>query len=128
MKRSLDIAWAAGIIEGEGTMGLYRSSRTSHRHPTVALSMTDRDIVVRVHHICGFGGSIMDNPERSRFGRKRQYKINATGARAIGIIMTIYQFLGERRRQRAGQILAYWRDTRGLGRYFSWKKLKGTAR
>lgn len=59
-------AWAAGLFEGEGWLGLSRVGGGAY--PFVALSMIDEDVVRRFHRAMGVGTVIQ---EKAR-GRARQ--------------------------------------------------------
>jgi hypothetical protein len=50
-----DIAWLAGIIEGEGTFG-----RKGHPAGQVRVQMTDEDVIDRLHSLTGVGQSILE--------------------------------------------------------------------
>lgn len=81
----LDVAWAAGIFEGEGTVA---SSSDSQR---IIVIQKDRWILDRLRE--RFGGSIY---------LKEQESIchwYLTGARARGFAYTIYTWLSPHRRQ-----------------------------
>lgn len=54
----IDIAWAAGILEGEGHFSLsQKRSTTGLQYPVIAirLGMTDQDVVLRVRDVFGVG-------------------------------------------------------------------------
>ena len=50
-----DLAWFAGIVEGEGTFSS-QGRHGSRRRPEIAVSMTDEDVIRRCHRITGVGG------------------------------------------------------------------------
>jgi len=50
MSRATDIAWAAGIFEGEGSF-----HQTKSGSPQAKVKMADRDVVERFYEIVGFG-------------------------------------------------------------------------
>ena len=82
-----DIHWFAGLYEGEGYC-----RRTTSEH--IVVSMTDMEPIKRVQEL--FGGSI--HPwDLSAQGWKTEYRWAASGARARGILMTIYPLLAPRR-------------------------------
>ena len=64
---SVEIAWAAGLIEGEGTVcvkgsgGLY-----------VGASMTDEDVIRKIHSISGIGTVTMPKKLENRKQTKQQ--------------------------------------------------------
>ena len=90
-----DIAWAAGLYEGEGYCGF------SNRTMKLALSQKDPWILHRLR--CLFGGSVWVNPTEGT-GRVSQWRI--FGARAHGFALTIYSYLSPRRRIQVTRMLA----------------------
>lgn len=89
-----DIAWAAGIYEGEGTCGAHRTSSRSVRfHASV--SQKNPEILLRLKAL--FGGGVY----QFRSGAKRTVMHNwqVNRARALGFLFTIYPFLSQRRRE-----------------------------
>ena len=82
-----DIAWAAGIYEGEG-----HSVKNGKNSTTVVITQKDRWLLDRLQKL--FGGSVFN-----RYGRIHKWQIN--GARARGFLMTIYKFLSPRRQFQA---------------------------
>jgi hypothetical protein len=53
-----DLAWAAGIIDGEGSIGIYRNTTKSHARLTLQVSVgnTDPRMCLRLRDL--FGGSV----------------------------------------------------------------------
>lgn len=101
MITSPQIAWLTGLLEGEGFFGI------SDRAITIVLKMTDRDIVERAASL--LSGRVYDLPLR-RPDRpwKPQFVTYAKGPRAAGWMMTMYAWLGERRRGQVRQALLKW--------------------
>ena len=101
----LDIAWAAGIIEGEGslcTRKLYYTKATKGKpvrrgKPQLELvvTMTDLDAVSKLREM--FGG-MLSEIKRTEASRKPLYCWRTLNERAFGIGLTIFRFLGIRRR------------------------------
>ena len=96
-----DVVWLAGLLEGEGSFFTYRNS------PTISVNMTDRDIIDRAAillrsnvHIC--------RPAGTR--RKTPYSTSAHGAIAVGWMLTLYQFMGERRKSSIRQSIILWKN------------------
>ena len=89
---TLDIAWAAGIFEGEGYVGV-PFAKYGPRHPIVSVVQKDEWLTERLRIL--FGGT------NKRYGKDRRiYSYwRLTGARATGFLMTIYKFLSPRRQQ-----------------------------
>lgn len=91
----LDIAWAAGIYEGEGTSAAKGGNRCSER---VVVNQKDPWLCAHLKEL--FGGSTY-HYVRSQRGRKNLEPINTwtiNGPRAKGFLLTIYSFLSPRRR------------------------------
>ncbi len=89
-----DIAWAAGIYEGEGSIGTRESCPNGVQ---VQVGQREKWLCQRLRDL--FGGSAY---ERQMKGRPF-YSWAVSGARARGFIMTIYTFMSPRRQ---GQIRA----------------------
>ena len=90
---TLDIAWAAGLYEGEGYAGPNKG------HPYVCLSQNNPWVCNKLKEL--FGGTV-----RTReVDKKRNPHISTvwfcSGSRASGFIMTIYKFLSPRRKLQA---------------------------
>jgi hypothetical protein len=96
-----DIAWAAGLFEGEGCFSLHDGRRCRAQ-----LAMTDRDIVERFHAVMGFG-TIRD--KASTNPRHRHQWMWAANSRAeFERTVTLFRpWLGERRLARAQEILEH---------------------
>ena len=92
----MEIAWAAGIFEGEGCA--YRNGRNG----TFALvAQKERWLVDRLQSL--FGGSVKEivRKPKASFKGGTYYGWNACGARARGFLMTVYKFLSPRRKEQA---------------------------
>jgi hypothetical protein len=95
----LDIAWLAGILEGEGCF----STPSSKRGMVITVSMTDKDIIERLTEITGIGtiSSSTPTPPRKPYWNWRV----STTADSIRIALSVAPFLGERRRNKILEIL-----------------------
>jgi len=107
----VELAWAAGLFEGEGSIyscPMRYNSRTGRIGIRLELHMTDEDVVRRFGEIVGIG--TVRGPYRSggddRF--RPRWKWRASGAAAVKFLTEsgILDLLGERRRGRAEAILA----------------------
>ena len=92
-----EIAWVAGIYEGEGTAHRRRGGNSD-----VRVSQKDNWILLKLRSL--FGGSIhhRERVTRSRYGI---YTWTITGAQARGFLMTVYAFLSPWRRSQARDAL-----------------------
>lgn len=90
---NVDIAWAAGIYEGEGTAAPTPGSTM------VAVGQADRWILDRFQRL--FGGSIYGPFSTGPISRQKQLRWVVYGSRARGFLMTVYLFLSPRRQEQA---------------------------
>jgi hypothetical protein len=97
---NLEIAWAAGIYEGEGSCQL--SKGTTH----ASVSQKDLWLPQKLRDL--FGGSVRQrdpHASKSRIDGKEYPRLCGewyiTGARARGFLMTMYKFLSPRRQDQA---------------------------
>ena len=116
MRDMKEIAWLAGLLEGEGCF-------REHKHsPGITLNSTDRDVVEHAADILG-----IPRPTKSwiqRPNRKPMWCVALHGAHAIAWMMTLYTFMGERRRARIRDLITGWtahkhkslRTTKGMRR------------
>jgi hypothetical protein len=106
VSREVDIAWAAGIFEGEGTWCV-----TKGRSACARMGMRDRDVVERFALIVGFGSiytNVRPNPKHNDVHYWQVY--NAPQVRAL--IRMFSPYLGIRRMGKAQEILD---ATEGIG-------------
>lgn len=111
MVRSVDIAWAAGLFEGEGTIGFNLGRYGTRVRIVPCIQMTDRDVIEKLKLVLKVG--TVHGPYLSKNAPKHhipcfRWQIGRQSD-AIGFLMTILPLLGERRRQRAEDAIAAWR-------------------
>lgn len=82
----LDIAWAAGIYEGEGSCN--KTQRI------IVVDQKDPWLCRRLLEL--FGGAVYAIP-KAGLNRDLHYRWVARGSRAIGFALTIFKFLSPRR-------------------------------
>lgn len=92
-----ELAWLAGLLEGEGCFYLTsnRQTKKTYHYPAVQLCMTDRDIVERAAVLMG----------TKCWARKANYKPNwnqawvtaVIGSRAVALMEAVLPFMGIRR-------------------------------
>lgn len=97
-----EIAWSAGLFEGEGSIVVYRQQRV-----ILKIDMTDRDVVERFYRVVGFGSFAV----LSRISNiKTQWRWAGSGARAIALLEAWIPLLGNRRRERARAAISVWNE------------------
>ena len=50
-RREIEVVWAAGFLEGEGTFGYYRQSKSTMGTPTVAVGQNDPEPIERLQRV-----------------------------------------------------------------------------
>lgn len=127
-----ELAWVAGLLEGEGCFRLHRdnqrwgSRRYTYLRPRVICAMTDRDVIDRLQAVTGMG--------RIGLGRKTapghktywQWTVSRDND-AIELMRTLYPHMGERRRNKIEEICIWWRLTELIprkGRRWSPRRLE----
>jgi len=106
-----EIAWAAGLFEGEGSIGASRNRKKKTQTPLLQLSMTDGDTVQRFASILGLGRTY--RPYDRGLNCKPSYTWRLTSfEKAQAVIAMFWPWLGVRRKKRALEILAEGRAQR----------------
>lgn len=59
-QKQIDLAWAAGFFDGEGSVGAYKSGRTfylsaGYKYPKVSVTNTDLELLEKFQRIVGLG-------------------------------------------------------------------------
>jgi hypothetical protein len=101
-----DIAWLAGIIEGEGSITGVSENLKKHQRKTyrVVVEMVDEDIIRRCQTIFGYGQIRKVNPRG--LGKQIRYVWDVSNrSKVYSLISMIYPWLGTRRKTRAKEAL-----------------------
>ena len=118
MTSTKQIAWVAGILEGEGSFGLTNNSRC----PCIWLGMSDVDVVRGVRNIIDPSINISGVNDGRLPHYKKQYRITVNGIRAIQWMMTIYPLMSRRRKEKIKELLSVWKSWTYSDRYRRDKK------
>lgn len=97
-----EIAWLAGLLEGEGTF------HDNNGSPCITYDSTDEDVVERACKLFGVEQSTPYRPQRYE-NAKIVYRSRLFGARAIAWMQTIYVFMGRRRQEKIKDIVLRWK-------------------
>lgn len=116
-----EIAWAAGIIEGEGTI-IAAVTKASDgykiRQFRLAVEMTDLDVLLKLRDILGPRCTLRERtPPSANPKHRRRYILCLTGNELAGWLMTIYALMGQRRRDRIRTALLLWKQLRTTYRH-----------
>lgn len=102
MAREGDIAWAAGLYEGEGSAHI----SSAQGQTIVQLRMTDEDVVQRFAQIVGRGNVVRRSRSQAQGPRKDVWCWSIHGAEDVKAVLgMLWPYLGERRQQRATEVL-----------------------
>jgi hypothetical protein len=101
-----NLAWCAGIIEGEGSIYAHGSAN-GRRYVTVGAGMTDRDILERLRVILG---GVVNGPYSPRLGAVASRKpmwfwTISDSQRAYAVSVALYHWFGTRRREQVREAL-----------------------
>ena len=107
-----EVAWAAGIFEGEGSFYLQRN-KSSSRAPIVILKvlMADEDIIKRLPAATGVGHTGGPFYDQRNEAYKPMWQWITYGSNAYAVVRLFWSWLGQRRREQA---LVAWRDEAAL--------------
>ena len=109
-----DLAWAAGLFEGEGSFTFAR--RGKYVSIVAELGMTDEDRVKRFQEVLGIGNTtVHTKPIKTHWKTMYLWKTGSfEGVQAV--ISMLWPWLGPRRRNRAKEILALWHQDKNTKR------------
>jgi hypothetical protein len=97
----LELAWAAGLIEGEGCFTLHKGKTL---HPYVLVDSTDEDVIDRLKHVFPFGNK--RGPYKSKKeSHKDRFRFDAYGPKARNIMHHVYPLMCSRRKARIDYIM-----------------------
>lgn len=106
-----NIAWLAGLLEGEGTFRMWRNAGSAYKGSiSLALQMSDRDIVARAAELLGVKIWGPHGP----YGQSKlqTWQCAAMGSKAAGWMMTLYPLMGSRRKLKFNELLNIWKSQR----------------
>lgn len=106
LQTDLNIAWFAGLFEGEGCLGYYPDKRNPRTGSVrLYIESTDKDIIDRIQSL--FGGKVWDSnyPSKPK-NYKPSWRWGLSSKNEVRhIINLLYPYLGERRRSKCIEVL-----------------------
>jgi hypothetical protein len=93
---SVEVAWAAGLFEGEGC---FDSSPSMAFRPRASMSLTDYDVILRFHEIVGVGKICVIPPRKEIHKIAWQWYTNSD--EFFHVYELFKSYLGVRRNERA---------------------------
>jgi hypothetical protein len=112
-RNEIDVAWAAGLFEGEGCWNIY-VRKSGKLQIQAALGMTDGDVVRRFAAIVGVGNMRRHHTALAQAkGEQPMYQWSVFEAEKVREVIALFlPYLGERRRAKALEVLDRGRDIR----------------
>ena len=108
-----EMAWAAGLFDGEGTIGVRRNGPAARtRRIGLALGMTDRTVVERFASALGGIGRVYEPRVSSRYPLVKPVHVFAIHSfeRTQATIAALWSWLSEPKRNQARRALVAWRQ------------------
>ncbi len=108
-----DVAWSAGLLEGEGCFTVFRrtSAKWDHKTSAIHCEMTDEDTIRRLHSIFKVGNVIFRDgrvPRNDRAQRKPTWIWSVNNHEGIALVLeSVLPYLEQRRAAKAHEILEY---------------------
>lgn len=100
----VEIAWAAGLFEGEGSISIQKIKH--YRYPHLNVTSTDLDVLEKFQRIIGCGYIRVHNNSNNPL-HKGCYRFKLHRAKQVrDAFYTMYPHLGTRRRERGLEVLA----------------------
>jgi len=104
MKEELDVAWAAGILEGEGCFSIYISK--TRKKLMIRCKMTDEDIILRLKDVFSLGAIYVIHPKNTKHRISWEWHVGKHSSMEE-VINKVLPYLGKRRSSKAKELLAY---------------------
>lgn len=105
----VDLAWAAGLLEGEGSFFICRNDARGYRTPCVEIAMTDQDCILKIAKILCSNNKI--RIRKSKCSRHKDVWVwRARYAPAVHIMQLILPHMGVRRSAKIREILNEYLD------------------
>lgn len=104
-----NIAWLAGLLEGEGCFAHYRLPDGTLRL-TIAVSMTDEDVVRKAWAIAGAGQICGPMKSRRNPEHKPFWRVNVVRQKHVyALCVALYPFMGARRAAKIEDMIRAWK-------------------
>lgn len=108
--KRLNILWAAGLYEGEGSISLstHKQGTKRYKYPVIDVGSTDRDVLEEFARIVGAGRIYgpYNTVHRDGIERKDMYHWKVTGAAAVRVAQRLRPYVNGRRGKQIDRVLA----------------------
>jgi hypothetical protein len=99
------IAWLAGLLEGEGT---FHTSHTGSFYVRVTLEMTDEDVVRKAAQLMEDAPVSGPRIRKKGLGTKPYYSTSISGYKASRVMAAVLPFMGRRRAAKIRELIHLW--------------------
>lgn len=123
---AIDLAWLAGLLEGEGYFAINKDKSNSGKiyySPRIELVMTDLDVIEKVANLTS--RKIRIQPAKDN--KKESYRITICGKFAIELMQSIKPYMGDRRSNKIEEIFSFWKENTAYA-YKNWSCSKDTVK
>jgi hypothetical protein len=111
------LAWAAWLFEGEGSFAYQRQRHGRYMSMAAELGMSDEDRVRRFCEVVGVGNVTGPHPN-TKPNHKPIYRWKVGSFEGVQAVITmLWHWLGRRRRTRAKELLAAYREYTNVRRF-----------
>lgn len=93
----VDLAWVAGLLEGEGCFCTRNKKLKATRHLSIQCQMTDLDVLNKIQRILGIGSVLGPYRKHAKPHYKDKYMWAVHGPLAYGIMKLLLPHMCERR-------------------------------
>lgn len=97
----LELAWLAGLLEGEGSF--LRPPPSDLKRPRISIEMTDEDVMQRVADLVGLK---LVRPRIRQVHWKPSFRLAIRGPKAVDLMKRLYPLMGKRRQEQIDQALS----------------------
>lgn len=101
----IDLAWIAGLLEGEGYFCINRDGRGLTRGATLqaGCGMTDRDVIHRLHRLIGVGHISIEKTTN-----KPVYRWRCNNTSAYALMILLQPSMGQRRQKTIRHLIKWY--------------------
>jgi hypothetical protein len=102
--RDSEIAWLAGILEGEGSFLMQHCAVNgkNYYYPRITVTMTDEDVIIRVAAMFGTKA----HPIKPKKGLP-QYRATIAGERGVAFMRGLLPYMGGRRSSKMRALISF---------------------
>lgn len=109
-----NVAWMAGLLEGEGYFGVQIDKRTDSPRIEMTCVMTDEDVIDKLHTLIPWARKyVVERPPH-----KTQYRLMLMRkARVYALCAALFPFMGERRQDQLRAVMDTFKAMPGTGNH-----------